>query len=95
MTHASRDTTTGLAFEKEVKLSQKGTDLTKHNLYHFMKTKGIDWKTIISKKLLPDEAYFDEETKTFYIFEKNFNRLLGQQMKSLRRAHLKLLSLEK
>lgn len=77
MTHASRDTTTGLAFEKEVKLSQKGTDLTKHNLYHFMKTKGIDWKTIISKKLLPDEAYFDEETKTFYIFEKKFQQTAG------------------
>lgn len=33
MTHASRNTTTGLLFEEKVKFNNKGIDLTKHNLY--------------------------------------------------------------
>lgn len=77
MTHASRDTTTGLLFEEKVKLNKKGIDLTKHNLYRFLKEKNIDYKEIISKKLLPDEAYYNEEEKTLYIYEKKFQQTPG------------------
>ena len=57
MTHASRDTSTGLFFEEKIKANKKGINLTKHNLYRYLKEKNIDYKNIISKKLLPDEAY--------------------------------------
>ena len=77
MTHASRNTTTGLLFEEKVKLNKKGIDLTKHNLYRFLKEKNIDYKEIISKKLLPDEAYYNEEEKTLYIYEKKFQQTSG------------------
>ena len=77
MTHASRNTTTGLLFEEKVKLNKKGIDLTKHNLYRFLKDKNIDYKEIISKKLLPDEAYYNEEEKTLYIYEKKFQQTSG------------------
>lgn len=77
MTHASRNTTTGLLFEEKVKFNNKGIDLTKHNLYRFLKEKNIDYKEIISKKLLPDEAYYNEEEKTLYIYEKKFQQTSG------------------
>ena len=77
MTHASRNTTTGFLFEEKVKFNNKGIDLTKHNLYRFLKEKNIDYKEIISKKLLPDEAYYNEEEKTLYIYEKKFQQTSG------------------
>lgn len=39
MTHASRNTITGLFFEEKVKINNEGIDLTKHNLYRFLKEK--------------------------------------------------------
>ena len=77
MTNASRDTTTGLLFEKRITLNKQGINLTKHNLYKYLSSKNIDYTTIISKKLLPDEAYFDEETKTLSIYEKKFQQTAG------------------
>ena len=67
MTHASRDTSTGLIFEEKIKVNKKGINLTKHNLYKYLKEKNIDYKDIISKKLLPDEAYYNEEENILYI----------------------------
>lgn len=77
MTHSTRNTTTGLAFEEKVKINQKGINLTKHNLYRYLAKKNIDYKTIISKKLLPDEAYYDEENKTLYVYEKKYQQTSG------------------
>ena len=39
-----------------------------------MKPKGIDWKEIISSKLLPDEAIYVEKSKTLYVIEKKFQQ---------------------
>jgi hypothetical protein len=77
MTHASRDTTTGLAFENKVQLHKNGINLTKYNLYRYLKEQGIDYTKIISKKLLPDEAYFDTESKEFSIYEKKYQQTPG------------------
>ena len=77
MTHASRDTSTGLKFEDKVHIISSGINLTKHNLYRYMDKLGIKWKDIISKKLLPDEAYFDENTKELRIYEKKFQQVSG------------------
>jgi len=76
-THASRDTTTGAVFEIKVHMEQNGIDITKHNLYRFLKDKGINWQNIISKKLLPDEAYFDEANNRVIIYEKKFQQTAG------------------
>lgn len=77
MTHASRDTSTGLKFEDKVHVISNGINLTKHNLYKYMNKLGINWNDIISKKLLPDEAYFDEDTKELRIYEKKFQQVAG------------------
>lgn len=77
MTHASRNTTTGLEFEKQISINESGINLTKHNLYKYMEKCGIKWQDIISKKLLPDEAYFDPNTKVLHIYEKKFQQTAG------------------
>ena len=76
-THASRNTTTGLLFEEKVHMEQIGEDISKHALYRFLKDKGVDWKDYLSKKLLPDEAYFDEENNRVIIYEKKYQQTAG------------------
>lgn len=78
-THASRNTSTGLAFENQVHitLNEDFIDVSKYNLYRYLDNKNIDWKNCISKKLLPDEAYFNEKTKEFLIYEKKFQSTEG------------------
>lgn len=95
MTHASRDTSTGLIFEEKIKANKKGINLTKHNLYRYLKEKNIDYKDIISKKLLPDEAYYNEEENILYIYEKNINKLQEVLMKNPRPVDSKSMNLEK
>ena len=95
MTHATRNTTTGLQFEEQVQVKNVGIDLTKYKLYKYLEKNDINWKNLISKKLLPDEAYFNPETKEFSIYEKSFNRLLVLLMRNLRLAPLKFINLEK
>ena len=77
MTHASRNTTTGLKFEEQIKTNTSGINLTKHKLYKYLNTLGIKWNDIISKKLLPDEAYFDPITKELKIYEKKYQQVAG------------------
>lgn len=77
MTHASRDTTTGLAFEEKVKIQAEGIDLTKHKMYQYLAKNGINWEDLLSRKLLPDEAYFNPVTKELAIFEKKYQQTEG------------------
>ena len=68
-THASRDTTTGLLFEEKVHMEEIGENISKHALYRFLASKDIKWDNYISKKLLPDEAYYDEANNKVVIYE--------------------------
>lgn len=76
-THASRNTTTGLLFEEKIHMKENGIDISKHNLYRFLKEKKIEWKDYISKKLLPDEAYYNKEENKVIIYEKKFQQTAG------------------
>ena len=42
-TIVSRNTSTGLDFEKRVVLNKKGIDVGKYNMYRYLKSNGIDW----------------------------------------------------
>ena len=77
MTHASRNTTTGLIFEERVKGRATGIEVSKHDLYRLLERKGINWKSFLSRKLLPDECYWDEDTKTLSVFEKKYQQSEG------------------
>lgn len=58
MTRASRDTTTGLNFEKQIVIKNDGICLTKNNLYKYLKKNGIDWTATLSRKLLPKDNLY-------------------------------------
>lgn len=77
MTHASRDTTTGTAFEALVKGNALGIEVSKHDFYRFLEQRNIKWQEFLSRKLLPDEAYWDEKTKTLSVFEKKTQQCEG------------------
>lgn len=77
MTHASRNTTTGLKFEKKIKIKGQGIDLSQTKLYKYLKEKEIDWTKIISRQIRPDEAYFNPETKILSVYEKKFQETEG------------------
>ena len=94
-THASRDTTTGLLFEQKVNIASTGRDISKHALYRYLTEKNIDWQEIISKKLLPDEAYIDEETKTVRIYEKKFQQTAGSADEKPQTCGFKILQFRK
>lgn len=71
------NTITGLEYESRVHIYKDGIDLTKYKLYDYLKSLKIDYTKIISKKLLPDEAYFNPETKELFIYEKKFQSVSG------------------
>lgn len=79
MTHASRNTMTGLDFENAARIScpSNAIDLTKNKLYSYLKDSGIDWRKYISRKLLPDNAFLFKADKEVVIYEKKFQQCNG------------------
>lgn len=78
---------------KEVAKSyQKGA------LYIYLREQGIDYKALVSKKLLPDEAILVTATKTLFIIEMKFQITAGSVDEKLqtcdfkRKQYLKLLT---
>lgn len=55
-----------------------GYILQKHDLYrHFLQMHRVDWSEILSKKLLPDDAYFSLPHQTLVVIEKKFQQVAG------------------
>lgn len=93
MNCATRNTSTGLVWEEICQAQKEGLDLSKHNLYKFLSQNGIDWKQLISKKLLPDEAYLvDKELK---IYEKKYQQVAGSVDEKLQTCAFELLQYKK
>lgn len=91
-----RDTTTGMVFENKVSLAERhkgAINLTKHNLYRYLKEQGVKWQDIISAKLLPDEAYLDGNT--LYVYEKKFQRVEGSADEKPQTCGFKIWEFEK
>ena len=78
-THASRDTSTGLAFEQQVSAHRKdGIDISKTKLKKFLTEKGVKNPTeYLSWMFQPDEAYYIPETNEVVIYEKKFQQTSG------------------
>lgn len=79
MTHASRNTMTGLLFENAARIvcPANAIDFTKNNLYNYLKNLGINWEEYISRKLLPDNAFYFKEDNEVVIYEKKFQQCAG------------------
>ncbi|WP_317856043.1 PD-(D/E)XK nuclease superfamily protein [Chakrabartyella piscis] len=49
----------------------------KHGFYRFLDEIGIEWKKIISKKILPDDSIYVIINNTMYIIECKFQQVAG------------------
>lgn len=73
-----------------------GLILQKHNLYtQLLEARGVDWRSIVSKKLLPDEAYFALKTNTVIVIEKKFQQVAGSVDEKLQTCDFKRKQYEK
>lgn len=61
----------------------------KHALYKFLESKGIDYKTILSKKLLPDEAIYVIVNNTLFVIEVKFQMVAGSVDEKLQTCDFK------
>ncbi len=70
--------------DKEVAKSFK-----KNALYKFLETQGVNYKTILSKKLLPDEALYVIINNTLFVIEMKFQRVAGSVDEKLQTCDFK------
>lgn len=61
----------------------------KNNLYKFLDSKGVDYKNILSKKLLPDEAIYVIINNTLFIIEVKFQKVAGSVDEKLQTCDFK------
>lgn len=90
MTHASRDTTTGARFEERAHAIANGIDLTKNKLYKYLEKNNINWNKIISRKLLPDECYYNPVTKQLFVYEKKYQQTPGSADEKIQTCGFKI-----
>lgn len=76
---------------KEVFFNGKsvGYIFQKYDLYRFLANRGIDWKRILSKKLLPDDSIYVIVKNTLYIIEKKFQKVAGSVDEKLQTCDFK------
>ena len=61
----------------------------KHNFYRFLEENDIDWKKIISKKLLPDDALLVIVRETLFIIEVKYQQVAGSVDEKLQTCDFK------
>ena len=61
----------------------------KHGFYNFLEEYGIEWKVIISKKLLPDDCIFVIINNTLFVIECKFQQVAGSVDEKLQTCDFK------
>jgi len=61
----------------------------KNSFYSFLASQGVEYKKIVSKKLLPDEALFVIVNSTLYIMELKFQEVAGSVDEKLQTCDFK------
>ncbi|MBU2103474.1 hypothetical protein KKD95_00460 [Patescibacteria group bacterium] len=83
----------GYEVAKSGEISFKGKpvaiSLRKNALYKYLEKKGLDYKTVLSKRLLPDEAILVYETNTLYVIEMKFQSIAGSVDEKLQTCDFK------
>jgi len=70
----------------------------KHDFYRFLDKRKVNWKSLISKKLLPDDALLVIACKTLFIIEVKYQQVAGSVDEKLqtcdfkRKQYIKLVS---
>ena len=69
---------------------------SKHKLYSkFLKPRNVNWEELVSKQILPDEAFINENNRTVYIIEKKFQSQSGSVDEKLQTCGFKKKQYEK
>lgn len=63
--------------------------LRKHSLYKYLSNQGVDYKKIISKQLLPDEALYVIINNTLFVIEIKFQKVSGSVDEKLQTCDFK------
>lgn len=85
---------TDILFDGEV----RATCFKKHQFYKFLENEGIKWRSLISKKLLPDDAILVILRETLFIIEVKYQEVTGSVDEKLqtcdfkRKQYVKLVS---
>ena len=61
----------------------------KHDFYKFLKSEGINWKEIISKRILPDDSIYVIVNNTLFIIECKFQQVAGSVDEKLQTCDFK------
>jgi len=61
----------------------------KNGLYKFLESQGVDYKKIISKKLLPDEALYVIVKNTLFVIEMKYQEVTGSVDEKLQTCDFK------
>ncbi|WP_394951880.1 PD-(D/E)XK nuclease superfamily protein [uncultured Helicobacter sp.] len=61
----------------------------KYKFYDFLKLRGVDWQSIISKRLLPDDSIYVIINNTFFIIECKFQSVAGSVDEKLQTCDFK------
>ncbi len=61
----------------------------KHSFYKFLESQGVDWTTIISRQLLPDDAIYVIKDNTVYILEIKYQEGAGSVDEKLQTSAFK------
>ncbi|MDR0908702.1 MAG: hypothetical protein LBM77_02950 [Spirochaetaceae bacterium] len=61
----------------------------KHDFYRFLEENGIDWKKILSKQLLPDDALLVMVRETLFIIEVKYQQVAGSVDEKLQTCDFK------
>lgn len=61
----------------------------KHDFYRFLDEKNVDWKNILSKKLLPDDALLVIVRETLFIIEVKYQQVAGSVDEKLQTCDFK------
>lgn len=91
-THASRNTTTGLDFEKMAVIHRKdGVNISKKELKKFLQKRGLkDPTQYLSWMFEPDEAYYIPSTNEVVIYEKKYQHVSGSADEKLAACQWKI-----
>ncbi len=61
----------------------------KHDLYRFLDSNHVDWKSLISKRLLPDDALYVVHNNTLFVIEVKFQIVAGSVDEKLQTCDFK------
>lgn len=75
-----------IIYYKEVEVARS---YAKHGLYKYLESRRIDYKKLISKKLLPDEAIYVIKNNTLFVIEIKFQKVAGSVDEKLQTCDFK------